>query len=80
MKYVTASDARKHWFSLLDEAAKGQVIAIERNGKTLVLRADKPRKAKRAHKKLINGPDVDNADKWGWDWDKAGKLVPVSRK
>ncbi len=80
MKYVTASEARKNWFSLLDEAAKGQIIAIERNGKKLVLRAEKPRKGKLAPRKLISGRDVDNADKWGWDWDEAGRLVPITRK
>ena len=80
MKYVTASEARKNWFTLLDEAATGQIIAIERNGKKLVLRAEKPKRGKSAPKKLISGQDVDNADKWGWDWDGAGRLVPITRK
>ena len=80
MKFVTASEARKNWFTLLDEAAKGQVIAIDRNGQRIVLRVDKTRQEKPAHKKLITGQDVDNADKWGWDWDKAGKLRPIHKK
>lgn len=80
MKYVTASEARKNWFTLLDEAAKGQIIAIERNGKKILLQVEKPKKAKSVSKKLISGRDVDNADKWGWDWDEAGRLVPVTKK
>ena len=32
MKRVTASDARKNWFRLLDEAAAGEVVVIERAG------------------------------------------------
>ena len=80
MKYVTASDARKHWFQLLDEAAAGHVIAIDRNGTKLVLHADKQRRPKTAPKRLVTGKDIDNADKWGWDWDKNGKLVPTTGK
>jgi len=38
MKHVTASEARKNWFKLLDEASTGETIAINRNGKHLVLR------------------------------------------
>jgi hypothetical protein len=80
MKHVTASAARRNWFTLLDEAVKGQVIAIERNGHKLVLRAEKPRRAKPSSRKLITGRDLDNADKWSWDWNPAGKLVPLHKK
>jgi prevent-host-death family protein len=38
MKHVTASEARKNWFKLLDEASNGESIAINRNGKNPVLR------------------------------------------
>jgi antitoxin (DNA-binding transcriptional repressor) of toxin-antitoxin stability system len=30
MKQVTASEARKNWFRLLDEALDGEVIAVQR--------------------------------------------------
>lgn len=79
MKHVTASEARKNWFNLLDEASRGQVIAIERGGKTIVLRAEKSAR-KPAPRKLISGRDLDNADKWGWDWDETGQLIPATRK
>ena len=79
MKHVTASEARKNWFSLLDEVANGQIVAIERNGKKLVLRTEKAKKG-RSYRKVISGQDIDNADKWGWDWDKAGRLIPITKK
>ena len=79
MKHVTASEARKNWFSLLDEFANGQIVAIERNGKKLVLRTEKRKKGK-SYRKVISGQDIDNADKWGWDWDKAGRLIPITKK
>ena len=37
MKRVTASDARKNWFRLLDEVAAGTVVRIERRGTTILL-------------------------------------------
>jgi hypothetical protein len=80
MKYVTASDARKHWFQLLDEAAAGHTIAIDRNGTKLVLRAEKARRTKTPAKPIITGKDIDNADKWGWTWDRKGRLIPTTKK
>ena len=75
MKHVTASEARKNWFSLLDEAARGEVIAIQRNGNRLVLRLEKRKKSVTNYKGLIGGKDLDNADKWGWDWSESKGLV-----
>ena len=42
MKKVTASEARKRWFRLLDDAASGEVIVVERKGRRLVLRREGP--------------------------------------
>jgi hypothetical protein len=81
MKYVTASEARKNWFRLLDEAAAGEVIAIERNDKRLILRAEKRRKpGAPRYKGLIGGAGLDDADKWSWDWTPSRGLVPIIRK
>lgn len=80
MKNVTASEARQNWFRLLDEAAQGQVIAIERNGTRLILRAEKKRKPVPSYKGLIGGKDLDKADQWGWEWSESGGLKPVKRK
>ena len=37
MKKITATEARKDWFRLLDEVAAGEVAIIERNGRRLRL-------------------------------------------
>ena len=76
MKYVTASEARKNWFQLLDEAAKGEVIAIQRDGKKLILKLEKTQPAPPSYKGLIDFSDADDADAWGWNWERPGKLVP----
>ena len=82
MKHVTASEARKNWFKLLDEASNGESIAINRNGKSLVLRLETRKKLEKTpnYKKIIQVPDADNADKWGWKWTERGGLTPVIKK
>src|SRR5437867_2972828 len=45
MKHVTASEARKSWFKLLDEAARGEIIASQRNDKKLILRLERRRRS-----------------------------------
>ena len=54
MKKVTASEARKHWFRILDDAAHGEVIVLERKGRRLVLRREEPDKPGTVAK----GPDI----------------------
>lgn len=80
MKQVTASQARKNWFRILDEVAGGEVVMIERKGRRLVLRAeedtlgDTPRYAD-----VLTAPDVDHADTWRWRWTgDEEELVAVS--
>jgi hypothetical protein len=73
MKQVTASEARKNWFRLLDEALDGEVIAVQRKGHRLVLRREdvaksRNTKASRQYKRLLHVPDGDKADQWSWDW------------
>jgi len=81
MKSVTASEARKNWFRLLDEVANGETIAVRRNDKRIILSLEKRRKkAIPNYKGLIAGDDLDNADKWGWDWTPVKGLVPIKRK
>jgi antitoxin (DNA-binding transcriptional repressor) of toxin-antitoxin stability system len=75
MKRVTASDARRNWFRLLDEVAAGAVVSIERGGRTLVLqrapaaegRGDIP-----DYSRLIRATDAEKADSWSWDWQEPG--------
>jgi hypothetical protein len=80
MKHVTASEARRNWFRLLDEAANGEVIAIERNDKRLLLTLERKQTSRQSRKPLIRGRDLDNADKWGWDWTAKGTLMPRKKK
>ena len=82
MKHVTASEARKNWFKLLDEASNGESIAIMRNGKNLVLRLEgRKRRVKIPdYSKLIQVADPDSADKWGWKWTQRQGLVPITKR
>jgi hypothetical protein len=69
VKKATASEARKHWFRILDDAAQGEVIVLERKGRRLVLRReelDKPGAAGKArdYRRLLRVPDADKADRW----------------
>jgi hypothetical protein len=80
MKHVSASDARKNWFKLLDEASNGEVIAIQRNHKQLILKLQKRKPAVPSYKGLIDCPDADDADRWGWEWKGPGRLVPKMRR
>jgi len=71
MKRVTASDARKNWFRLLDEAAAGAVISIERGGRTILLQrapAQRGRETPPDYSGLISAPEAADADRWSWEW------------
>jgi hypothetical protein len=85
VKNVKASEARKRWFQLLDDALRGEVIAIERNGQRIVLRREEPAQTKNAnasekYKKILKVPRADEADQWSWEWRGPGRrLVPRRR-
>lgn len=81
MKRVTASEARRNWFRLLDEVAAGGTVVIMRKGRRIVLRREDP--ATKADRELpdysgiIRVPDVADADRWGWDWEgPEGGVIP----
>ena len=81
MKKITASEARKHWFRILDDAAQGEVIVLERKGRRLVLRGEEPDKPGAAkgpdYRRLLRAPDADKADRWSWEWrGPHGRLIP----
>jgi antitoxin (DNA-binding transcriptional repressor) of toxin-antitoxin stability system len=80
VKKVTASEARRHWFRLLDDVAAGEVIVLERKGRRLVLRREEPKKAGQAgrapaYRHLLRVRDADHADRWSWQWRGGGRLV-----
>lgn len=71
MKYVTASEARKNWFRLLDEVAQGEVVALERNGRRIVLRSEEdPTESLETpdYGAVLQVPDAEEADLWTWEW------------
>ncbi len=71
MKRVTATDARRDWFRLLDEVAAGGVVAIERSGTTILLKRAPERAARRAtvdYSELIRVPEAEQSDRWSWVW------------
>lgn len=80
MKRLTASEARRNWFRLLDEVAAGAVVAIERHGRRIVLRrededptepTDRPNYAA-----LLRVPEGSRAEEWSWTWGPEGELIP----
>ena len=81
MKSVTASEARKNWFRLLDEVANGEIVVVRRNEKRIILSVEKhQKKTIPTYKGLIGGKDLDRADEWNWDWKPTKGVVPIKRK
>lgn len=80
VKHITATEARKNWFRLLDEAAGGEVIIIDREGTRLVLHRQQSSEGEAAAKVpsyegLIRVAHVEEADLWGWEWTGAEQGV-----
>ena len=80
MKRVTASEARKNWFRLLDEVAQGAVVCIERGGRRIVLRREDEEAVASPvpdYSHLLRVPHAEDADRWGWSWsEEDGSLEP----
>jgi hypothetical protein len=73
MTQITASEARRNWFQLLDRVAAGETIVIERKGRRLLLCRDEIPD----YSAIIRAvADVSRADDWSWDWDHEGGLRP----
>jgi len=70
---MTATDARKNWFRVLDEVVEGEVVLIEREGARVMLKLVESKEALATipdYRGLITvTDDIDTADQWGWDWD-----------
>lgn len=82
MKYVTASEARKDWFRLLDEVAAGEVVALERKGQRIVLRREGHRARKASvpdYSRLISIKGRDSPERWTWTWSPQKGLVLKGR-
>lgn len=71
MKRLTASEARREWFRLLDDVAAGEVVVIERRGRRIVIRReDRPSRRRRGpdYRDFLRVRDADHADHWTWEW------------
>lgn len=71
MTRLTASEARRVWFGLLDEVVRGEVVVIERRGRRIVLRAEPTppdRDAPAAYASLLRVPDLEQAHTWSREW------------
>ena len=82
MKRVTASEARRNWFRILDEVAAGEVVVVERHGRAIQLtRASVVDHVREIpdYSGSIRAPDgADHADRWGWEWSvEEGDVRPV---
>jgi antitoxin (DNA-binding transcriptional repressor) of toxin-antitoxin stability system len=78
MKRVTASEARRNWFRLLDEVAAGTSVVIERAGRRILIQRE-PEAGLGApdYSELIRVRDASDADRWGWNWEgEEGELNP----
>ena len=70
MKRVTASDARKNWFRLLDEVAAGATVVIERAGRRILLKREVDVELETPdYSRVIRVPDAGGGDRWGWVWE-----------
>jgi antitoxin (DNA-binding transcriptional repressor) of toxin-antitoxin stability system len=78
MKRITASEARRTWFRLLDEVAGGATVAIERHGTRVILtRETEPSLELPDYSGILRAPSADRADRWGWRWEGEGaEIVP----
>lgn len=82
MKRVTATEARRQWFRLLDEVAAGEVVVIERKGLRIVLRRETKVRPPGApshedYRRLLRVPDLDRADAWHWEWVAPGVELAI---
>jgi antitoxin (DNA-binding transcriptional repressor) of toxin-antitoxin stability system len=80
MKRVTASEARRNWFRLLDEVAGGTEVMIERAGRRIVLRREDPERADAGvpdYSSILRVAEPERAHEWGWRWPgEEGELSP----
>jgi antitoxin (DNA-binding transcriptional repressor) of toxin-antitoxin stability system len=83
MKTVTATEARRVWFRLLDEVAAGEVVVVERGAVRLELRrADLAAAAAgwsvADYRRVLRVAEENGVDRWGWEWNPdSGELSPA---
>ena len=83
MKRITASQARKNWFRILDEVVAGETIAIDRKGRRVLIRleeadVDTAQDISNDYSDVLAVADADRADTWSWKWDAEAGAVAVT--
>lgn len=85
MKRVTASQARREWFRILDEVAAGEVVIVDRKGLSIQIRRVDPSSGRQdipdySGILTVHEPPQ-HADRWGWEWseEREEALRPVDR-
>jgi len=72
MKRITASEARRNWFRLLDQVLEGEVVEIVRRGARIIIRREPASVAEAEppdYSDIIRVQDAEGADRWGWEWE-----------
>lgn len=75
MKRVTASQARRDWFRILDEVVAGEVVVIERNGQRVRIEREDPETPTAEipdYSRLLRVDRPEDADRWRWSWSPEG--------
>jgi antitoxin (DNA-binding transcriptional repressor) of toxin-antitoxin stability system len=88
MGRVTATEARRNLFQLLDQALEGKAVIIERNGRSIVLKAHPARRVPRKHSaaayRKALGEDatrwIDEVESWTWEWRGPGKPMKLVQR
>ena len=82
MKHITASQARRDWFRILDEVADGETVVIDRKGRRIqIRRVEAPGACAPLPdytEVLRVREDATEAHRWGWEWsgEEGGALRP----
>lgn len=81
MKRITATEARRNWFRILDEVAAGAEVMVERAGKRIVIRREERGSGPAGvpdYSSILRIPEPDHADRWSWEWPgPEGDVEPV---
>lgn len=78
MKSLSATEARRNWFRLLDEIVAGEVVVIERGGSLVEPRRREARRAPKVvadYSDIVRVADLDEADRWRWEWQAPGQAL-----
>ncbi len=80
MARYTATDARRHFFQLLDAAERGEQVVLERHGVRFKLVLEGAEGVETpAAVLIVNDPEVLQGD-WTWTSDKQGQLQFQARE